>query len=603
MCNGPGRTMALVRTTEEVRYRVTTHFAEMQLFGKGDKLVSLFRWNCISGIEMKNRLWYLLSVLAAVVLATAGLTSFSHAAAAEKHVRFLHLADMHAQLDTHWEYLPEDPNHLHRMGGFARIRTALDRERASASGAVFTLDGGDTFQGSAVAAWTLGEAVVASLNALGIDAGVPGNWEPIYGPQQFLKLMSEVDYKVICYNFHNKATGNRLFAPSVTLEKNGVRVVFVGVTDPTTTTRQSPAQVAGLDSTRMSGLREFVQDLKRKEKPDLMVLVDHTGLAPSVQLAEDIPEFDIVLSGHTHERVYKPIRVGKTIVVEPGSMGSFLGRLDLTVTDGVVSDFNYQLVGIDEKEFAENKTVQSLVENAERPFATRLRAVIGSSKTTLMRYDVLETTMDDLVDDAVREAAHTDIAFTNGFRFSPPLAPGPLTEADLWNMLPFDAKIKSGSVTGAQLHAYLENEMELVYAQNPFKLSGGWGIRPSGMNVLFTAGAPRGSRIKDVKIQGQEIDAGKTYTIGGCEQEGEVLDRICRMTGVSDAHYIAGSVHGAVRAYLKAHSPIDPKQEGRVRATDLPTIVWSQYGTLQKLWNLPGDAAGVVPPERPVTAH
>ena len=510
---------------------------------------------------------------------------------------------MHAQMDTHWEYLPEDPAHLHRMGGFARIRTALDRERASASGAVFTLDGGDTFQGSAVAAWTLGEALVAPLNALGIDAGVPGNWEPIYGPQQFRKLMSEVNYKVICYNFHDKATGSRLFAPSVTLEKNGVRVIFVGVTDPTTTTRQSPAQVAGLDSTRMSGLREFVQDLKRKEKPDLMVLVDHTGLAPSVQLAQNIPEFDIVLSGHTHERVYKPIRVGKTIVVEPGSMGSFLGRLDVTVTDGVVSDFNYQLVGIDEADFAENRNVKSLVENAERPFESRLREVIGATKTTLMRDDVLETTMDNLVDDAVREVTHTDIAFTNGFRFSPPLAPGPLTEGDLWNILPFDAKIKAGRVTGRQLRAYLENEMELVYAQDPAKLSGGWGVRPSGMNVLFTAGAPAGSRIRDVKIQGQEMEAGKTYSIGGCEQDGEVLDRICRLPGVEDAHYIAGIVHGALRAYLKTHSPINPKREGRVRATDLPATVWSQYGTLQKLWNLPGDAAGVVPPERPVTAH
>jgi 2',3'-cyclic-nucleotide 2'-phosphodiesterase (5'-nucleotidase family) len=570
----------------------------MQPLGKGDKLVSLFQWNCISGIKMRNKLWYLLSGLAAVVLATAGLHSFLHAAPAEKHVRFLHLADMHAQMETHWEYLPEDPNHLHRMGGFARIRTALERERASASGAVFTLDGGDTFQGSAVAAWTLGEAVVAPLNALGIDAGIPGNWEVVYGPEQFRKLMSEVNYKVICYNFSDKNTGKRLFAPSVTLEKNGVRVVFVGVTDPTTTTRQSPAQVAGLDSTRMGGLREFVQDLKRKEKPDLMVLVDHTGLAPSVQLAQDIPEFDIVLSGHTHERVYKPIRVGKTIVVEPGSMGSFLGRLDVTVNDGVVSDFNYQLVGIDANEFTENKAVQSLVENAERPFATRLREVIGSTKTTIMRDDVLETTMDDLVDDAVREVTHTDIAFTNGFRFSPPLAPGPLTEADLWNILPFDAKLKSGQVTGTQLHAYLENEMELVYAQDPFKLSGGWGVRPSGMNVLFTAGAPAGGRIKDVKIQGQEMEAGKMYTVGGCEQEGEVLDRICRLAGVKDAHYIAGTVHGALRAYLKAHSPINPKREGRVRATDLPQTVWSQYGTLQKLWNIPGDAAGVAIPER-----
>ena len=532
------------------------------------------------------------------LLAAAGVHSRLQGASRPKRVRFLHVADMHAQLDSHWEYLPEDPDQLHRMGGFARIRTALDQERASAPGAVFTIDGGDTFQGSAIAAWTQGEAVVAPLNALGIDAGTPGNWEIVYGPQAFRRLMSEVNYKVICYNFNEKTTGKRLFAPSVVLEKNGVRVAFVGVTDPTTTTRQPPAQGAGLDTTHLDGLRAFVQELKAKEKPDLVVLVDHTGLAPSAQLALDIPEFDVVLSGHTHERVYVPILVGKTIVVEPGSMGSFIGELDVTLEGGSVSNYNYRLLGVDEKRFVENPTVKALVEKAERPMISRLHEVVGSTKKTLMRYDVLETTMDNLVDDAVREATHTNVAFTNGFRFSPPLAAGPITEADLWNILPLDARMKAGRVSGQQMHDYLEHEMELVYARDPMKLSGGWGIRPSGMTILFTAHDMMGSRIKDVKIGGEKMEPGRTYTIGGCEQDGESMDRICRQTGVADAHYVPGTVHDAMRAYLKVHSPIDIERVGRVRATDLPASVWSQYGMLQKLWDIPGDAKGVAIPQR-----
>ena len=49
----------------------------------------------------------------------------------------------------------------------------------------------------------------------------------------------------------------------------------------------------------------------------------------------------------------------------------------------------------------------------------------------------------------------------------------------------------------------------------------------------------------------------------------------------------------AFRAYLKSHSPVEPKREGRVRATDLPDTVWSQYGTLQKLWHQPGSGTEV----------
>jgi 2',3'-cyclic-nucleotide 2'-phosphodiesterase (5'-nucleotidase family) len=500
---------------------------------------------------------------------------------------------MHAQLDTHWEYLPQDPKHLHRMGGFARIKTALDQKRTAATGAVFTVDGGDTFQGSAVAAWTKGEAIVAPLNALGIDVATPGNWEFVYGPEVFRKLMSQVREKVVCFNLVDKATNKRLFAPATVIDRGGVRVAFVGVTDIGTSVRQAPAEVRGLDTTQIKGLREFVQALKRTEKPDLTVLVDHTGLAPSVQLAHDIPEFDIVLSGHTHERVYQPILVGKAIVVEPGSMGSFLGQLDVTLKNGVVDSYRYDLLGLDEDQIAEDSKVKAMIENIELPFQKRLRTKVGSTTGPLLRYDVLESSMDNLIADAVREATHTDISFTNGFRFSPPIAAGSITEADLWNMLPLDARMKSGKASGGQLHTYLEHEMELVFSKDPFQLSGGWGPRPSGLEVLFTAKAPAGQRVREIGVAGRQMELDRVYQVAGCERDGEPMDVICRLRGVSDPSYAPGTIHSVLAAYIRAHSPIVPDQKNRIRATDLPLRLWSQYGTLQKLWNLPGDAAGV----------
>lgn len=533
----------------------------------------------------------------AVPLIALGLASFTSGVSKTKHVRLLHISDTHAQLDTHWEYLPEDPSQLHRMGGYSRIRTALDEMRSTASGAVFTIDGGDTFQGSAIAAWTEGNAVVAPFNALHVDVGTPGNWEVVYGPQVFRKLMSALSEKVVCYNFHDKSTGQRIFPPAVVLERHGVRVAFIGMTDPTTTTRQSPAEVVGLDTTRVEGLKEFVQDFKRREKPDLTVLVDHTGLAPSVKLASDIPEFDVVLSGHTHERVYRPILVGKTIVVEPGSMGSFIGQLDLTLEGGAVTNYKFDLVGVDEGRFKENPQVKALIDRNEAPFAKRLLEIVGQTSERILRYDVLETSMDNLIADAVRDAGHSNIGFTNGFRFSPPIPAGPITEADLWNMLPLDAKLKSGKVTGAQIQRYLEQEMELVFSKDPFTLSGGWGPRPSGMSVVFQAKAPPGERVKNVKIAGVALDPGRVYTIAGCERDGEPMDVICRLRGAQEAKYVSGTIHSVLRQYLQAHSPIAPTRDGRVRASDLPDTAWSQYGILQQLWQIPGDARSVAVPQ------
>ena len=187
-----------------------------------------------------------------------------------------------------------------------------------------------------------------------------------------------------------------------------------------------------------------------------------------------------------------------------------------------------------------------------------------------MRYDLLETTADDFIADAVREIAQTDIGFTNGFRFGVPVPPETVTEADLWNLLPMDARMKRGWVTGKELRDYLENELEMVYAKTPLKLNGGWGPRASGMTVVFDARAELGRRLVSIKINGREAEADEHYTIAGCEREGEPLDVVCRHRGTHDAQVLPMSIHEALQEYLKVHPVIAPRRDGRERALDLP---------------------------------
>jgi sulfur-oxidizing protein SoxB len=494
----------------------------------------------------------------------------------QRRVTVLHIADTHAQLETHPEYIPGAPT-LQAMGGFARLKTAIDRERAASSGATFTVDGGDTFQGSGPAAWSQGEVVLAPFNALGVDVCVPGNWEVVYGPDRFRDLMARVTCHVTTYNFEDIKTGERLFAPAVTLERGGVRISFVGITDPTTTKRQPPNEVIGLDSTKLEGLKEFVTNLRTREQADLVIAVTHTGLSVSRQLAREIPEFDVVLSGHTHERTERAILEGKVIVVEPGSLGSFLGRLDLVVGEhGGVASFEFKLLSIRASEIAEDPAEHAIVQTALAPYRQRANEVVGETKTILMRDDVLESTMDDFVTDAVREMSGVDIGLSNGFRYSPPIPAGPLTEGDLWNILPLDARMKEGWVTGKQLRDYLEDEIELVFSPDPWKLSGGWGPRASGMDVVFESKAAKGSRLREVRVNGKLLDDATKYTIAGCERDGEPLDVICRLRGTHDPVVAARSIHEALRAYLRAHPVIAPTREGRAKATDRPAVIFSQ---------------------------
>ena len=504
-----------------------------------------------------------------------------------KRVTLLHFTDTHAQLETHPEYLPGANPEIQMMGGYARLKTAIEREKANCDGPCFLLDGGDDFQGSGPATWSEGEVVLDPLNALNPNVFVPGNWEPAYGPDRFKRTMARLNCPVVCYNFHDTASGRRLFAPAVTFERGGTKVAFVGITDISASTRHPPEEFRGMDTTRIGGLRDFVKELRERERPDLVVAVTHTGISIARRIAREAPEFDVILSGHTHERTVRPILEDKVIVVEPGCFGSFLGRLDICIGDSGVAYHDVRLIPILERHYDEDAQVKALVDKSLAPYRERLAKTVGKTETLLMRYDVLETTADDFITDAIRSAANVDIGFSNGFRFGPPVPAKTVTEADLWNFLPMDARMKAGWVTGKELRKYLETELELVFSKNPWKLSGGWGPRASGMAITFNALAEQGRRLVSVKVDGREIEDERRYTIAGCVRGGEPVDVICRHSGTHDVHELPFTVHEALKEYFLAAPIIAPRRNGRETALDLPSLVFSQDAAIAG-----GDFAG-----------
>jgi sulfur-oxidizing protein SoxB len=499
----------------------------------------------------------------------------------DKRVTLLYFTDTHAQLETHPEYVPGANPEIQMMGGYSRLKTAIEHERANCE-ACFLLDGGDEFQGSGPAAWSEGEVVLEPLKAFGIDAFVPGNWEAAYGPERFKETMSRLNCPVICYNLHDEASGQRLFRPAITIERDGVKVAFVGITDVGASRRQPPVQFRGMDTARIQGLRDFVKDLRAREQPDLVVAISHTGLTIARQMAREMPELDVVLSAHTHERTMREIMEGRVIVIEPGCFGSFLGRLDMVLKPGGgrVASHKFQLVPILASRYGEDARMKALVDQSLAPHRARMAQAAGTTETLLMRYDVLETTADDFITDAVREIAKADIGYSNGFRFGVPIPPSDFTEADLWNLLPMDARMKTGWVTGAELKAYLENELELVFAKDPWKLNGGWGARASGLSMVFKASAEPGRRLISVKVDGRDVEDQRRYTIAGCEREGEPVDLVCRHPGTHDAKVLPISVHQALKQYLAVHPVIAPRRGDRGVATDLPRVVFSQDAAL-----------------------
>jgi S-sulfosulfanyl-L-cysteine sulfohydrolase len=297
---------------------------------------------------------------------------------------------------------------------------------------------------------------------------------------------------------------------------------------------------------------------------------------------------DFVFSGDTHERTYEPIVRGETWVVEPGSFGSFLGRLDLTVRDGKIVDRRWNLIELKADRFAEDPEVKRVVDETLAPLRPRLARVIGETEIPLMRYNVVETSLDDVLSDALREASGAEIGLSNGFRFAPPLPAGPVREADLWDWYPISTRLKVGKVTGRQLRAFWERELEHVFAADPARLFGGWVPRPSGMTLRFAAHATEGHRVREIRVDGAPLEDDRAYTLVACEREGDDPDKLCRIPHVREPRVLGLDAHEAVRRHLAKHSPLPVPKGKRVVADDLPPVVRSQVLPPES----PGGAAG-----------
>ena len=190
---------------------------------------------------------------------------------------------------------------------------------------------------------------------------------------------------------------------------------------------------------------------------------------------------------------------------------------------------------------------------------------------------MLENTVDTVMVRALRERAGTEIALSNGFRFGHPLVAGPITEADLFRLYPVNGPVKVGTVTGAQLRAFWETEIDHVFPHDPSHLFGGWLPRVAGMKIRFESEAPKDHRLALLEVNGKPVTDAAKYRLASCEREGDSPDMMCRMHDVAGAKTLDLDVHTMLRDYLRTHDPITAPTLGDVVATDLPRHVFSQW--------------------------
>lgn len=506
-------------------------------------------------------------------------------------LNILQTTDVHCQVHPHDELFWENKQAVFRKtGGYAHLATFFESERKKNKN-TFILDTGDMFQGSELSVKTTGKAMIPILNALNYDLYLPGNWEVIYYKQNMQKLMGALNAPKICANmYHDLGDGKKgelIFQAYHIWHVAGVKIGFIGYTDPLVPLRQSPNYSKGIIYTAPEeNLAHYVDVLRNQEQCAYVIIIAHLGLSQQIHLS-NLPEcngVDYILGGDTHERVRKPIQGKYAKVVEPGAFGSFVGKLELKIQNGKVIADSYELVEIDTHKIKADNKISKVIKENEAPFEKNIYNVIGYSTIPLYRYFVVENPIDTMILNALKWKLgdDVDVVLSNGFRFCPPRTTRdqtgniPITEGFIFDMLPVDSFVRTGSVTGKQIKEWLEKELNNVFAKDASKRFGGWLIKFKGMEMSFKAFEENGKRVKEVKIAGEPLDENKTYRIAACERDGDPEDMLCRIKGVKNAKNTPYTLHSVMKDYLQNNSPVTPTPPQAAKILDASQTLLTQ---------------------------
>src|SRR3989344_5577170 len=406
----------------------------------------------------------------------------------------LQLNDLHGYREPHPELVRTGGGwRFEQLGGLARIASIFAEARVEAKGAALTLDNGDTFHGSYVALQSKGEALVPLMNALKIDA-MTAHWEFAYGPAGFATLAAQLDYPVLAANVFRKADGAPAFEGRRVFERGGRNVGVIGLACPIVDKAMPPSFSEGLRfEIGVEDCRHHVTAL-RDEGVDLVVVLSHLGFPQDVQLAGDVDGIDVIVSGHTHNRMHEPALVNGAIIFQSGCHGAFVGRLDLEVEAGRVVSHRHALIPVDDH-WPEDPEMTGLVDAVMAPHRALLSEVVGRTIVPLHRYAMPSAPMDDVLLDAIAAAADVEIAFSNGWRYGAPMAPGPVTLNDLYNIIPMNPPVSRVDLTGAEIRQMLEDNLERTFAADAYEQMGGYIKRCRGLTAFVKIENPKGERV------------------------------------------------------------------------------------------------------------
>ncbi|HHS93776.1 MAG TPA: bifunctional metallophosphatase/5'-nucleotidase [Rhodobacterales bacterium] len=460
-----------------------------------------------------------------------------------------------------------DINPDHGRGGFARINAVARAEREANPNTLYVFDG-DMLSPSLLSGLDGGQNTIDLTNLIPFDIAVPGNHEFDFGVENFIEKAKASAYPWAAINITN-ADGSPLEVLGGVMWKEieGLKIALVPVAQDTSPIVSSTGDLKFLSTVDTA---IAAADAARGEGADLVIGVVQTDMSNDRQLIAS-HSFDVIMSGDDHS--YATAYDGVTAYVETSIDGKFLSPIDLNVTIETKDDGKRKVKWVPNFRFIDTAAVapdpesQAMVDKLNAELDKSLDVVIGTTATELdSRRNMVrsgETSLGDLIADAMRAATGADITITNGggIRGDRTYDAGTeLTRRDVLTELPFGNATVMTEIPGSQVLAALENGVSQV------EKGAGRFPQVSGISFAFDASAEPGSRVSEVMVGDAPLDLDKLYKVA-------VNDYMLRggdgYTALGGGRVLINQGNGSLMAndvidYIVAAGTVSPSVEGRV---------------------------------------
>lgn len=473
----------------------------------------------------------------------------------KKKIVILFTSDVHGKISP---YNSQDKSYDGK--GYAKVSTVINTVRNEEEN-VIVIENGDMLQGTPLSHYMLAEKedksqihpVISACNTIQYDAAVIGNHEFNYGREKLEKAVNDSSFPWLSANIVKKGTTEPYFGrPYVVKKLDGLTVGILGLT-----TKNIPVWEPDRHIERFHFLdpvetaKKWVIYLKDEELADVVVIAYHGGfesdpvtgqyLAVSNgenqgnDLLASLPEMDVLITGHQH-LVYQAVTEAGTAVIQSGTKGEFVGRIDLDLEKDQEED-HYTLVHketslIPVKDAPADETILSDIKEIEKEVDDWLDETLTTlSDPSAMQIEdpmkdvwIKEHPMIEWVNKTFLKITGADMASTAFFLTQGMTFGNTLTRRDIHAFYPFANTLVVMEATGEEIRASLEFSSSFLTldANGRPAVSESWKYPRllsynydmwEGIQYTVNLQKPKGERITSLTFNGEALDPNKKYRV------------------------------------------------------------------------------------------